>query len=226
MRTERRVSAAGVALTLILSMLAASEVGAEVTLTPRQDEIKDSEDSAQDAASPEELAQKEAALNSFLGFDWSAGIAVTGDFTSERRIDDAELVNGVVRVKDESRYLPRIMLEAHYLFRSWGDQKIDRALRADGKTYFVTKGHGPFVAIQSSDKQALDSFAAGYLFGWRPDSTKEWSFVMGAGAVLDPNVQILGDGIQANQALPEGETAIRYKKVDRWGWMLMFSFKL
>jgi hypothetical protein len=52
--------------------------------------------------------------------------------------------------------------------------------------------------------------------------TQSWNF--GVGLRIDPHAQVLGDGIFANQPLPAGETAIRYKNEPRAGIMLLSSF--
>jgi hypothetical protein len=53
-------------------------------------------------------------------------------------------------------------------------------------------------------------------------STSSWNF--GIGLRVDPKAQVLGDGVVANQPLPAGETAIRYKTEPRPGVMLLSSF--
>jgi len=55
----------------------------------------------------------------------------------------------------------------------------------------------------------------------KPD-TRSWNF--GVGLRVDPRTQVLGDGIIVNQALPPGETAIRFKKEPRAGIILLTSF--
>lgn len=188
--------------------------------------IRNAEEKAKAAgeAAGKDEGKKEEAQNKFLGFDWSAGIGVTYDLESEPRIDSAKVVNGTVRVEEESRSIPRVVLETHYLFGYPTKENGDTRGRCKDDGDKICKGHGPFVAVQSSDKKLLESFATGYMFGWRRDSKQTWGFNVGLGVALDPSVQVLGDGIKADQALPTGETEVRFKKVDRWGGFLMFSF--
>ena len=37
--------------------------------------------------------------------------------------------------------------------------------------------------------------------------------------MVNPNAQVLGDGITKNQALPVGETAVRLKTTTEMGWL-------
>ena len=60
-------------------------------------------------------AQEAAATKDFLGLNWGFGIGVAGDLNSNRRVDSAKVVNGVVRVDETSQVQPRIFLEIHLL---------------------------------------------------------------------------------------------------------------
>lgn len=171
-----------------------------------------------------QLAEKEAeqqlaetsAQKKFLGFDWSLGVGLSGDLEGESRVESAEVVNGIVRVTEESSFQPRIILETHYLFPLGATEK--------GQPTGVTWGHGPFVGIQSSGNEVIESFSLGYMHGWRRDPAKSASFNVGLGAIYDHKVQVLGDGLKANEPLPDGETEIRFKTEGRWGALVMVSF--
>lgn len=167
----------------------------------------------------EEAAKEEAeasAQRKFLGFDWSLGVGLSGDLGGDARVESAEVVDGIVRVTEESSFKPRIVLESHFLFRLGAGTK--------GKTTGVLKGHGPFVGIQSSGNEVIESFSFGWMLGWRRDPAKSQSFNIGLGPIYDHKVKVLGDGIKANEPLPDGETEVRYKTEGRWGALLMFSF--
>lgn len=161
------------------------------------------------------LENEEATQKRFLGLNWSLGIGASYDFSGEPRVQSAKLVAGKVRVDEENRSLARLIYETHYFFRYPQDKTKESGVRS---------GHGPFFGIQSSDNKLLEAFATGYMFGWRHDPEKSQSFNIGFGAVLDPSVQVLGDGLKDGQALPTGETEIRFKKEDRWGLLLVGSF--
>jgi hypothetical protein len=96
---------------------------------------------------------------------------------------------------------------------------------------------GPFIALEvgggtSATPTASNNLITGYALGWMigfrhptaatTSSTSSWSF--GVGLRIDPHAQVLGDGIGANQPLPAGETAIRYKNEPRAGVMMLWSF--
>ena len=65
------------------------------------------------------------------------------------------------------------------------------------------------------------------MVGFRQPSTTpianlSWNF--GIGAIYDPSVKVLGNGIVADRPLPAGETMLRTVEVGGWGLMLMSSF--
>jgi len=48
--------------------------------------------------------------------------------------------------------------------------------------------------------------------------------ILGLGYVVDPNVQILGEDVNANQPLPTGESEIRFRETSQGGLLLIVSF--
>jgi len=131
------------------------------------------------------------------------------------RIDEAKLVNNVVRVTEERNDIPRIMLESHYFFLP--DTTFLRAV--EPKNW----GHGPFVAIQPGSEEIIEAIGFGWMIGFKRENS-ESSWNIGAGLVVDPNVKILGDGIEENKPLPAGETEIRFKETSQWGVLIVTSF--
>jgi len=180
-------------------------------------------------------AEKEAESR-FLKFGFSFGLGVSVDLDGGDRVDEAVLdENGIVRVKKESNEVPRLFLETHYFFE--GKQKYYVAGGSEcpagsitpcrDKRLPATWGHGPFVGIQSSDDEVLDAFALGWMFGFRRNgvtTTSDNSFNLGIGLLIDRQVKTLGDGIVANQPLPDGETEIRLKEESRLGAVVVASF--
>jgi hypothetical protein len=96
---------------------------------------------------------------------------------------------------------------------------------------------GPFIAVEvgggtsatpTGSNNPITGYALGWMIGLRHPTaittspTQSWNF--GVGLRIDPHAQVLGDGIFANQPLPAGETAIRYKNAPRAGVMLLSSF--
>jgi hypothetical protein len=160
-------------------------------------------------------AQEIVATNQFLGLNWALGIGVASDLGGSTRVDKASLVNGIVRVEEESDTQARIFLEIH-MFGLRRKQQDD-----EPKPLF---GQGPWIGIQSSKSEMIDSFGLGWMWGWRKAETDTRSFNIGIGIVLDPKVQVLGEGIAPNQPLPGGETAIRFKNESRLNAALLVSF--
>lgn len=168
-------------------------------------------------AEQEREIQEAAATKEFLGLNWSLGIGAAHD-PEGGRVDKASVVNGVVRVEEENNTQARIFLEIHIFCL----RKLTRNESCEEpKPLF---GQGPWVGVQSSKDQVIDAFGLGWMWGWRTSTTATNSFNLGIGLVLDPKVQVLGDGIEANKPLPTGETAIRFKKESRVGGVLLVSF--
>ena len=149
--------------------------------------------------------------NQFAGMGFGVGLSLTIDIGEHNRINEAVLdENGVVRVTSENNDVPRIMLESHYFFTPKGDDF----------------GIGPFVALQPGTDEIIEAIGMGIMMGFKrrssEDETSSWN--IGLGAVVDPSVKILGDGIKENQALPSGETQVRFKETSQWGMLLVASF--
>lgn len=150
----------------------------------------------------------------FKGLKLGVGLSLTLDTGSNDRVDDAEVVGGLVRVKDEENARARIMLESHYFFLP---QRSFLGVSANDW------GIGPFVAIQPGENDIVQAAGAGLMIGFRrPDSSSSWN--IGVGLVYDPNTKTLGDGIVANQPLPPGETTVRYKERAQKGVVILTSF--
>ncbi len=158
----------------------------------------------------------DAAMKEFAGLNFGVGLSLTIDTGSHDRIESAELdPNGIVRASKVNNDVPRIMLESHYIFE--GDKDIK------GKPW----GWGPFVAIQPGTDETIDAIGLGFMVAFKRSSkddedTSSWN--LGIAAVVDPSVRILGDGINENQALPAGETQIRFKETSQWGVLVMTTF--
>lgn len=175
-------------------------------------------------------AKAQEATIDFTGAGFGSGIALVIGLGEKQRVKDAEVVNNVVRVKSDSTTTPRILLNLHYFFSDACDGGagkfcVEQGVDAGGRRILVPmRGWGPFVAVQPGSDQTVAAVGGGVLFGWRRAVDKPDSFNVGAGVLADQNVRTLGDGIYANQALPAGETQIRYKESTRWGVILMASW--
>lgn len=163
--------------------------------------------------------------------NYGFGVAVTytQDLGKHDRVKNAQVVNGIVRVTEDNNALPRIMLETHYFFKPSGKLfgLFDSVKNTDQTKVW---GHGPFVGIQPGSQNIIEAVAIGWMVGFRrPDPengslTANSSFNLGIGFVVDPKVQVLGDGVTRNQALPVGETQVRFKDSAQYGLLIMSSF--
>jgi hypothetical protein len=172
------------------------------------------------------------------GLGWGIGLGANFDVTG-KRVTNATIVNNVVRVDDAtSNVNVGFVLEAHYFLRNFfftGDgQQETKCGTILGDFNCMQVAWGPFVAVQVGGGTALPkptdiatAYALGLMVGLRHPNmttspTSSWNF--GVGVRVDPNTRVLGDGIVANQPLPNQETAIRYKNEPRFGLMLLSSF--
>jgi len=154
--------------------------------------------------------EKNDALLDFKGLGFGAAIG-TSTLLGDKQVTDAEIVNGIVRISEEKSIFIRIMLESHYFFVN---------------TMHPKRGNGPFVAVSSSSDDIIESAALGWMIGFRRDEKESQSLNFGLGVLLDPSVQHLGEGFEADKPAPAGETAIRYKSTSQAGVLFVASFSL
>lgn len=156
-------------------------------------------------------------IEKFKGINFGVALTLTLDTGSHDRVESAEVVNGIVRVTEEKNDIPRIMLETHYYFLP------ERELPFFGVLQNMW-GWGPFVGFQNGANEVIESIGAGLMIGVRRAEEKSDCFNIGIGAVVDPSVKILGDGINENQPLPDGEDKVRYKETSQWGVLIMIAY--
>ena len=113
------------------------------------------------------------------------------------------------------------MLESHYFFKP--ERDFARGLVKRGQW-----GMGPFVAIQPGTDEIIEAFALGWMWGFKrvenpaiPDNS---SWNIGVGAVVDPNVRILGAGFDRNMPPPGSETQVRFREKAQLGVLVLVSF--
>jgi len=130
------------------------------------------------------------------------------------------VVNGFVRVDKERNDIARVMLEAHYFFTQTREFWFNSDVKKN------EWGLGPFVAIQPGEKDMIQAIALGVMVGFKrndkPDDTSSWN--IGIGAVVDPSVKVLGDGLEVNAPLPSGEKEARLQEKSQWGVVVLTSF--
>lgn len=164
-----------------------------------------------------------AADREFAGLNFGVGVSLTVDVGDNDRVDAASIVDGLVRIDEESNARARIMLESHYFFTPKGG--------SDGKFLSVVDspnfGVGPFVAIQPGTDEIIEAIGLGVMFGFKrniKDKSDNSSWNIGIGAVVDPNVRTLGSGLTKNEPLPGMETEVRFREMAQVGVLVLVSF--
>lgn len=159
-----------------------------------------------------DLKKEKEATEKFIGLNWGVGLAYTY-IQGKASIDEAEVIDGVIRIKREHKRSAALMLESHYF------------LEKDIKKYNTTMGIGPFAAVNVIDTEgkAPRAYGLGLMAGFKrqPDLKDSWN--IGVGYFVDTRVKRLGSGLSEGQALPGTETEIRYKETDSGGFMFMLS---
>ncbi|MCB2263277.1 MAG: hypothetical protein LGR52_10130 [Candidatus Thiosymbion ectosymbiont of Robbea hypermnestra] len=151
----------------------------------------------------------------FGGLKFGIGLSLTVDTGNRDRIDEAKVVNNIVRVTEESNDIARFMLESHYFFTP------------DFSFLGVESGNwgcGPFVAVQPGKESIIEAVGFGGMIGFKRKNSKTSSWNIGIGMVVDPDTKVLGNGIEGNQPLPTGETEVRLKETSQWGALILTSF--
>lgn len=159
----------------------------------------------------------------FGGINFGVGISLTSDIGNNSRITNASLdANGIVRVAHDNDSVARIMLETHYFFET--PENADDPWSFLGMVIPDKWGHGPFLAIQPGTDEIIEAIGFGWMVGFRKNEENNESWNVGLGYIVDPSVQVLGDGISENAILPDGESEIRFKNTSQDGVFLIFSF--
>jgi hypothetical protein len=148
--------------------------------------------------------------NRFKGFGPGIGTGISFYAGDNKPIRSAAVVDGTVRVTEETGVSASFMFETHFFFTSARDS---------------TWGYGPFVGVLSSSDDVIDAFSLGAMVGKRRSTKDSASFNVGLGFVVNPKSQVLGDGLEANKELPTGETEVRFKTKSVWGFQLMTTFQ-
>ena len=160
---------------------------------------------------------------SFAGLNFGVGVSLTIDFGKHDRVRNAEIVNGIVRVSQENNANARVMLESHYFFTPndiFGIIPFNKLDPNEPDKY----GIGPFLALQPGTDEIIEAIGLGVMLGCKRKAPDKGSWNIGVGVVVDPHVQILGDGFKENAEPPNSETIVRYKETEQWGIVILASF--
>ena len=174
----------------------------------------------------------------FRGFGFGIALGAVIDVGGRDRIESAILdPTGRVRVEEDSNVRANFMLESHFFFTPefkfpFGFIPCENLKNVFGWVETGNWGFGPFVAIQPGSNNIIDSVGVGGMVGFkRPKSIGGSaplgvgdSFNIGVGALIDIKQKVLGDGVRANEPLPAGETALRFKETSQIGAVVIFSY--
>lgn len=156
--------------------------------------------------------KKETTTDTFLA-QFGIGLSVSAKLGRERSIEEAQLVNGIVRVTSERQVTPRLMLERHWYFDNDFSNKHFR--------------QGLFVGLSLlGERKIMDSVSVGWLVAFKPNQGDKATHNLGLGLAVEPYSRVLGDGIQKNQPLPVGESSIRYKETNRTAIVLFYTYTM
>ena len=147
----------------------------------------------------------------FMKKYFSIGLYANFDVGANNRVQNARVVNGIVRVEESNTAQIGLALQAYRLFPT-----------KSGKSAW-----GPFIALITSDNGGITSGAIGGMYALAPKAgfvADQTSINFGLGVSVSPGTQVLGDGINENMPLPAGETEVRYKKTTLYGVMFAVSF--
>lgn len=153
----------------------------------------------------------------FAGTHFGIGLTITQNNQEDiaDRVEDAQIINGIVRVTKERNQVLRLMLETHYFFTP--------NISFFNLTHAGTWGFGPFVGVQTGSDEIIDAIGGGMMIGFKRTGSNE-SFNIGIGYVIDNNVKVLGNGFSPDQPPPAGETEVRFKEKTQGGVLLLVSF--
>ena len=168
-----------------------------------------------------------------LGFGTGYGVVVS--LSHRPRVEEAQLIGGLVRVTKDNDVAFGPILELHKFYGIAGKRiakgsgvyflgrvpsGCEEALLAETDVPLV--GFGPFVGLRIGGDEVVQSFALGLMFGFRKaDGDK--SLNLGIAYATDPHVRTLGDGIEEGKALPAAETQIRFKTTHQNSLIFLFS---
>ena len=150
------------------------------------------------------------------------GLSLTIDLGDHDRVEDASIVNGIVRINDDSNVRPRFMGELHFALKC-----ENPAILVDGEKRCnpYERSGGLFVAVLPGSENIVEAVGLGWM--WRlPDKLADRALNIGLGIVVDENVEVLGEGFEPNMPPPPGETEIRTQITDQTGFLMMVSLEM
>jgi hypothetical protein len=150
----------------------------------------------------------------FLGAKWGVGVGYSHAFRDV--VDEAAIVDGLVRVKKDLTGQPRVVLEFHnYVWCRDGNRKGDVPIQT---------GCGLFAAVATRDDKVVSAVGAGFMYGWKVGTGSDAKgFSVGAGVIVDGSGKKLGKGYVDGEAPPAGATTVFLVDKAVVSWMVFFT---
>jgi hypothetical protein len=149
----------------------------------------------------------------FIGITWGVGVGYSHGF--DDIVDDAQIIDGLVRVTKDLTEQPRVILEFHSY--RWCHKK-----RVGDVS--IEQGCGPFAAVASRDDQAVSGVAAGWMYGWKTGTGADAKgFSIGIGVIVDSAGKKLGEGYVEGQPPPTGATSVFLKEESIASGVIFFT---
>ena len=149
----------------------------------------------------------------FIGIKWGIGVGFSHGF--DEIVEEASIVDGVVRVKKDLTDQPRVILEFHSYIGCHGKRKNDVA---------IDNGCGPFAAVTSRDDKVVSGVATGFMYGWKTGTGADASgFSVGIGVILDSGGKELGSGFREGAPPPSGQTTVFLEEKSVLSGLLFFT---
>tara|TARA_Y100001001_G_scaffold108583_1_gene106286 strand:+ start:6754 stop:7653 length:900 start_codon:yes stop_codon:yes gene_type:complete len=167
-------------------------------------------DPRQDQVVEDERKRVNASID-FLGLSWGLGFGFS--WSEDDAVDEATIVNGIVRASSNKKEQPRLVLEFHR-FMPW----FCNADRTDEDF-----GCGPFVAVASRSEDLLGGVGMGWMWGFKSKPSDSAGFSIGVGAILDGDVKDLADGFEDGKPAPNGENDVRFVEESRWSALVFVT---
>lgn len=173
-----------------------------------------------------ETVSKEVQTGGISDFTQGWGVGLAALRNRRTVINDASLVNGLVRANTVQSWQPELLLARHWYFSSAPNyHSCSVSVKGACLGMFLAIGVGG--GSGSSTTQVVDMAGVGLLFGFGPGTKnpQQQAHNIGIGVGRRFNVKMLGDGISANASLPAGETQIRYKTEDITAPFVFYTYK-
>ncbi len=153
-----------------------------------------------------------------LGF----GIAFSVSSCFKNFVTEAEVENGMIRLKKEQSLFGEIMLETHKFWSIKTKPYENRFIKVESNTI----GIGPFLGIlmDSGSDTMINAISSGIMVGFRPDTSSSNSLNIGIGLTARFKINELRGDLSLDKALPDGVNEIKYQETAKLGVTVVFSF--